>query len=87
MGLRTLLVGLSLLVAVTVPCFGPLSSLVGALLCCTISLFLPSCLYLKVRWNSLTKFEVGLNVFICTFAVAGAIAGVSRRDQLPLSTD
>ena len=73
--MRSCIVAVALVVAILVPCFGPLSSLVGALLCCSISAFLPSLLYLKVRWHTLSKCTIALNIIILVFAVAAAVGG------------
>ena len=68
-GMRTVLVGLALVVAVTIPCFGPLSSLVGAVLCCTISAFLPCVLYMKVSATCLLRGPSCFQCVCCRLSV------------------
>eukprot|EP00947_MAST-08B_sp_MAST-8B-sp1_P002573 g2573.t1 len=73
--LRTVLVGLALVVAIAVPCFSDVASFIGALFSMAVSATFPSICYLKLARNHVTKSEVVVNVLVILLSIACAAAG------------
>ena len=75
--LRTIVVGLTALVAIAIPFFSDLMSFIGGSTQAASILVFPAIIYLKLNFRKLSKFEIALNIVIAVVgAAAGAIATV-----------
>lgn len=75
MGIRTILVVSTLCVALLVPFFGYVMSLIGSLLSMTVCLILPAACFLKIAGGKSTMFQRMFCTFIMVIATVCAITG------------
>jgi len=75
-GFRIFHVIVSAIIAISVPFFGDLMSLIGAFANCLLVFVLPVIFYLKLfGWNNMTTWEIVSNLFVVVVGSIGCIIG------------
>ena len=69
---RVLAVGFGMAIAVSIPYFGPVVGILGAILGTLLVFFLPCLFHLKIKWNKLSVFN---KVFEIIIIIVGITAG------------
>ena len=71
---RPLLLTLALFLAIMVPHFGLLMGVIGSFTGTCLCFLFPCYFHMKLRWNSLSKWEIAIDIMIMVFGfVAGAL--------------
>ncbi|KAI5682453.1 hypothetical protein M9H77_03681 [Catharanthus roseus] len=73
--IRTILVGSTLTIALTVPYFGSLMALIGSLLVMLVSLIFPCACYIKIGSRNLKRSQIGVCITIVLVGLWCAIVG------------
>ncbi|CAN1335816.1 Amino acid transporter AVT1C [Linum perenne] len=73
--IRTLLVISTLVVAISVPFFGPVLSLIGSLLTMFVTLILPCASYLSILRNKVNRYQIWLCLLIITVGLISSAFG------------
>ena len=74
---RPLLLSLALLLAIMVPHFGLLMGVIGSFTGTCLCFIFPCYFHLKLRWETLSKWQVFVDVFIIVFGVAAGSLGLA----------
>lgn len=72
---RPLLIASALFVAVMVPFFGLIMGVIGSLTGSSLCFLLPCIIHLKLRWDSLTKLQIAIDIAIIIFGVLAGLSG------------
>lgn len=75
--LRTLIVGLTMFIAMLIPFFGDLMDFIGGSTQAMSIFILPCFIYVRIYWKQLSWFVIGINLVLATLGmIAGGIASV-----------
>ncbi|KAL8225390.1 hypothetical protein R6Q57_017953 [Mikania cordata] len=73
--LRTILVISTICVAILIPFFGAVMSLMGSLLCVMVAIIMPALCFLKIQGSKATTTQIGLSVSIIVIGIMSALVG------------
>ena len=74
---RVILVYSTLGIALALPRFGLLMSVIGSLLGVCITFIFPCVFHLKLKWKNLSWYHIASEVFIILFGVVFGVLGVA----------
>ncbi|XP_031566135.1 vesicular inhibitory amino acid transporter-like [Actinia tenebrosa] len=75
--IRINLVGITIVLATTIPHFSLILAFIGSLSCTSLALIFPCLFYIKLHWDEITWYELVLDAVIVVFGLLIAVSGLT----------